>query len=51
MTWYALRAIAAVATNRYLRSSCDPVAIRHSILDIAQWADDVEQALTDDDRF
>ncbi len=40
-----------VMLNSYLRSTCDPMEIRHSILEIAQWADDVEQALTDDDRF
>jgi eukaryotic-like serine/threonine-protein kinase len=40
-----------VMLNSYLRATCDPLEIRHGILDIARWADDVEQALTGKDRF
>jgi len=40
-----------VMLNTCLRATCAPIDIRHSILEIAQWADDVEQALSDDDRF
>lgn len=40
-----------VMLNSYLRATCDPLEIRHGIQDIAQWADDVEQALTGKDRF
>lgn len=40
-----------VMLNSYLRSTCNPAEIRQSILDIARWADDVENALTGEDRF
>jgi serine/threonine-protein kinase len=40
-----------VMLNNCLRSTCDPLEIRHSILDIARWADDIEQALTGEDRY
>ncbi len=40
-----------VMLNNYLRSRCDPLEIRHSIMDIAQWADDIELALTGKDLF
>ncbi len=40
-----------VMLNSHLRATCDPVEIRHSILDIAQCADDVEKALTGDDQY
>ncbi len=40
-----------VMLNSYLRATCEPLEIRHGIQDIAQWADDVEQALTGKDRY
>jgi serine/threonine protein kinase len=35
-----------VMLNNYPRATCDPGEIRQSVLDIAQWADNVEQVLT-----
>jgi hypothetical protein len=40
-----------VMLNSYLRATCESLEIRHGIQDIAQWADDVEHALTGKDRF
>lgn len=40
-----------VMLDTSLRATCTPADVRHSVLEIAQWADDVEQALSDDDRF
>ena len=40
-----------VMLNSYLRSAINSVELRQSIHDIAQWADDVEQALTGRDRY
>ncbi len=40
-----------VMLNSYLRCRCDPLEIRHSIMDIARWADDIERALTGQDQF
>jgi len=39
-----------VMVNSYPRSTCDPEEIRHSVRDIANWADKVEHALTGEDR-
>ncbi len=39
-----------VMVNRYPRSTCDAEEIRQSVLDISKWADQVEQALTGEDR-
>jgi serine/threonine-protein kinase len=39
-----------VMVNSYPRSTCDPEEVRHSVLAIARWADDVEKALTGSDR-
>ncbi len=39
-----------VMLNNYPRSTCDPAEIRGSVLDIAQWADNVEQVLTGGDE-
>lgn len=40
-----------VMLNSHLRVACDPIDIRHSVLDIAQWADDMEAALTGQDLY
>jgi len=39
-----------VMVNSYPRATCDPEEIRHSVRDIANWADEVEHALTGEDR-
>jgi serine/threonine-protein kinase len=39
-----------VMVNRYPRSTCDAEEIRQSVLDISKWADQVEYALTGQDR-
>lgn len=39
-----------VMANSYPRSTCDPEEIQHSVRDIANWADKIEQALTGQDR-
>ncbi len=39
-----------VMINRYPRSTCEAADIRHSILDISHWADEVERVLTGEDR-
>ncbi len=39
-----------VMVNTYPRSTCDPEEVRHSVLDIARWADEVENVLTGEDR-
>jgi len=39
-----------VMVNSYPRATCDPEEIRHSVRDIANWADEVEYALTGEDR-
>ena len=39
-----------VMINRYPRGTCEAADIRHSILDISRWADEVEQVLTGEDR-
>jgi serine/threonine-protein kinase len=39
-----------VMVNTYPRSTCDPEEVRRSVLDIAQWADEVENVLTGEDR-
>jgi serine/threonine-protein kinase len=40
-----------VMLQSYLRATCDPPELRHGIEDISRWADDVERALTGDDRY
>jgi serine/threonine-protein kinase len=40
-----------VMVNSYPRATCDPEEVRHSVLDIAQWADQVEHALTGQDQY
>ncbi len=40
-----------VMLNSHLRTACDAQQIRHSILDIANYADDVEHALTGKDQY
>lgn len=40
-----------VVINSYPRATCDVEELRHSVRDVAAWADRVEQALTDDDKF
>lgn len=39
-----------VMVNTYPRATCDPEEIRQSVLSIGRYADDVEQALTSNDR-
>ncbi|MBC8872523.1 MAG: protein kinase [Planctomycetes bacterium] len=39
-----------VMGNTYPRSTCDPEEIRHSVQDVANWADRVELALTGQDQ-
>jgi serine/threonine-protein kinase len=39
-----------VMLNRYPRATCDAEEIRRSIVDISKWADQVEMALTGEDR-
>jgi hypothetical protein len=39
-----------VMGNIYPRATCDPEEIRHSVRDIANWADKVEYALTGQDQ-
>jgi eukaryotic-like serine/threonine-protein kinase len=39
-----------VMVNHYPRSTCDAEEIRQSVLDISKWADQVENALTGEDR-
>ena len=39
-----------VMVNSYPRSTCDPEEVRRSVMDIAQWADKVENVLTGQDR-
>ena len=40
-----------IAQNIYPRSTCDPEEIRHSVLDVAHWADHLEERLTGADRY
>jgi serine/threonine-protein kinase len=40
-----------VMVNSYPRATCDPEEVRHSVLDIATWADKVEQVLTGRDDY
>jgi serine/threonine-protein kinase len=40
---------AFVMMNSYPRATCDAEEIRHSVLDVAAWADQVEQVLTGED--
>ncbi|MDP6442927.1 MAG: protein kinase [Pirellulaceae bacterium] len=39
-----------VVINSYPRSTCDAEELRHSVSDIAAWADEVEQFLTGEDQ-
>ncbi len=39
-----------VMVNNYPRATCDVEELRHSVMDVARWADDVEKALTNEDR-
>jgi serine/threonine-protein kinase len=40
-----------VMVEAYPRSTCDPEEIRHSVLDIARWSDEVEHTLTGKDVY
>ena len=39
-----------VIVQNYPRATCDPEEVRHSVLEIAAWADEIEHALTGLDR-
>ncbi len=39
-----------VMLNNYPRATCDIEELRHSVMDVARWADNVEEALTGHDR-
>jgi hypothetical protein len=40
-----------VMVNAYPRRTCDPEEIRHSVQEVARWADEVERVLTGIDRY
>jgi serine/threonine-protein kinase len=40
-----------VMVEAYPRGTCDPEEIRHSVLDIARWSDEVEHTLTGQDVY